>query len=78
MRHVRGFRDGILAALVHAKGSFGVCVGVQGGHTGYVWWFRGVIWGVGGGSRGAHLVSEVVQGGHMGCMRGFRGGIWGV
>jgi len=46
MRHVRGFRDGILAAFVHAKGSFGVCVGVQGGHTGYVRWFRGVIWGV--------------------------------
>jgi len=46
MRHVRGFRDGILAALVHAKGSFGVCVGVQGGHTGYVRWFTGVIWGV--------------------------------
>ena len=46
MGRVRGFKDRILAALVRAKGSFGVRVGVQGGHTGYVRWFRGVIWGV--------------------------------
>ena len=46
MGHVRGFKDGILAALVHAKGSFGVCEGVEGGHIGYVMGFRGVIWSV--------------------------------
>ena len=52
----------------HKGGSSGVSMDIQGGHLGFPWTYRGVIWGV----------SMDIHGGHLGCSWTYRGVIWDV